>query len=263
MIRVLLVDDEALVRRGLRICLGAETDVEIVGEARDGDDAVRKIRALTPDLVFLDVQMPERDGFAVLDAFDPDERPAVVFVTAFDDYAVRAFGVHAVDYLVKPFDDVRFAQAMQRARSRLHARHHAPIDDRTLAALLRAIRTDVRTAEPLERLLVKTRDRTIVISVDDVDCFEAADNYVRLHLSGAKPDTMSAPLIRETLATLSARLDPARFARAHRSAIVRLGAVRALEPLFHGDQAVVLRSGARITLGRAFREEFEQRLTQR
>ncbi|HEU4643606.1 MAG TPA: LytTR family DNA-binding domain-containing protein [Gemmatimonadaceae bacterium] len=262
-LRVLLVDDEPLVRRGLRAFLAEEPDVTVVGEARDGNEAVDRIRSLRPDIVFLDVQMPERDGFGVLAALAPEERPAIVFVTAFDAYAVRAFDVHAVDYLVKPFDEERFRTALARVRERHARRSDGESGDAAAApalraadldALLRALRAAPAGGPYLERLLVKERDRTVVLPVDEVDWFEAADNYVRLHTRAG------TPLVRETIKTLDAALDPRRFARVHRSAIVRLAQVRALEPLFHGDMAVVLRDGTRLTLGRRHREEFEARL---
>lgn len=258
-LRVLLVDDEPLVRRGLRAFLAGEPDVAVVGEARDGNEAVDRIRSLRPDIVFLDVQMPERDGFAVLAALAPEERPWVVFVTAYDAYAVRAFDVHAVDYLVKPFDEERFRVALGRVRARHVAARDAasagaPPPAADLDALLRALRAAPAGGQHLERLLVKERDRTAVVPVDEVDWFEAADNYVRLHTRAG------TPLVRETIKMLDASLDPRRFARVHRSAIVRLAQVRALEPLFHGEMAVVLRDGTRLTLGRTHRAEFEARL---
>ncbi|HEX6536433.1 MAG TPA: LytTR family DNA-binding domain-containing protein [Gemmatimonadaceae bacterium] len=262
-LRVLLVDDEPLVRRGLGAFLASERDVTVVGEARDGNEAVERIRSLRPDIVFLDVQMPERDGFGVLAELAPEERPSVVFVTAYDAYAVRAFDVHAVDYLVKPFDEERFRIALERVRARHAAargaaRGTAPTGEGArpadLEALLRALRAAPAGGVYLERLLVKERDRTVVVPVDEVDWFEAADNYVRLHTRGG------ARLVRETIKTLDAALDPRRFARVHRSAIVRLAQVRSLEPLFHGDFAVVLRDGTRLTLGRTHRAEFEARL---
>jgi two-component system LytT family response regulator len=262
-LRVLLVDDEPLVRRGLRAFLDAEPGMVVVGEARDGNEAVDRIRSLRPDIVFLDVQMPERDGFGVLAALSPEERPAMVFVTAYDAYAVRAFDVHAVDYLVKPFDEERLRTAVARVRARHAAARGAGagaggVDAASAAAvdaLLRALRaTPGADGQYLERILVKERDRTVVVPVEDVNWFEAEDNYVRLHTRAG------TPLVRETIKALDAALDPRRFARVHRSAIVRLAQVRALEPLFHGDVAVVLRDGTRLTLGRTYRAEFEARL---
>lgn len=274
--RVLLVDDEPLVRTGIRGFLQSDASFTIVGEARDGNEAVSQIEALTPDLVFLDVQMPERDGFAVLDAIAPESRPVVVFVTAFDAYAVRAFDVNAVDYLVKPFDESRFRLALDRAASRVaQVREHATSaesrggpDDNVLETLMRALRRDDAAGNKSahrERLLLRIRDRTLVVNVDDVDWFESDDNYVRLHGTaltslGLATTGSAAPLLRETLTALAASLDPTRFARVHRSALIRLAAVRALEPLFHGELSVVLHNGDRVTVGRSYRAEFEARL---
>ena len=284
-LRVLLVDDEPLVRRGLRALLADEPDVRVVGEAGDGREGEAAVRALRPDLVFLDVQMPEQDGFALLGALAPAERPAVVFVTAYDVHAVRAFEVYAVDYLVKPFDDARLRTALGRARARLRppgaspapppaprAPSSLPLDDAALAALTaavaRVLRPDAAAAPAavpgprLERLLVRERDRTVVVPVDAVDWFEADGNYVRLHTHSAttRAALRGTPMVRETLAALAAGLDPRRFARVHRSAVVRLAAVRALEPLAHGEQSVVLADGTRLTLGRTWRADFEARL---
>jgi two-component system LytT family response regulator len=215
-LRALLVDDEPLVRRGLRTFLAAEPDVDVVGECRDGREAVEQVRALRPDLVFLDVQMPELDGFGVLDALGGDVPPAVVFVTAFDAYAIRAFDVHAVDYLLKPFDETRFRTAMARVRERLaravpshppavaapagadlEARIDARLDAR-LDALLGQLRDDGRLprAEWLTRIAIRETDRVTYVAVTDVDWLEADDNYVRVHARGC------ARLVRETLKSL-------------------------------------------------------------
>ena len=248
-LRVVLVDDEPLVRRGIRAFLAEERDVEVVGEARNGAEAVSAIEALSPDLVFLDVQMPGLDGFGVVAEVGLDRMPAVVFVTAFDEYALRAFDVHAVDYLLKPFDEPRFRTALARARQRVGAR----AGDRSspdLAALLAELRP---RAEYAERLLVKGNERVVVVSVDDVDYVEAADNYVRLQTRGGRH------LMRETIKGLEARLDPRRFARIHRSTIVNLGRVRELQPLFNGEMAVVLKDGTTLTMSRGYRDAFVER----
>ena len=269
-LRVLLVDDEPLVRRGLRTFLAAEADVTVVGECRDGREAVEQVRALRPDLVFLDVQMPELDGFAVLDALGGDVPPAVVFVTAFDAYAIRAFDVHAVDYLLKPFDETRFRTAMSRVRERLaraaptsatardadlEARIDARLDAR-LDALLAQLRDDGRLprAEWLTRIAIRETDRVTYVAVTDVDWLEADDNYVRVHARG------NARLVRETLKSLEARLDPQRFARVHRSAIVNLERVRELRPTFNGEYVLVLATGAKLTLSRGYRDAFFDRM---
>jgi two-component system, LytTR family, response regulator len=259
-LRVLLVDDEPLVRRGLRAFLAAERGVEVVGEARDGNEAVAAVRTLAPDVLFLDVQMPELDGFGVLDALGP-ERPAVVFVTAFDAYAIRAFEVHAVDYLLKPFDEPRFRTALDRVRERVAARRGgvpAPDAgglDARLDALLVQLRGDGRVpTDWLARIAIRETDRVTYVPVGDVDWLEADDNYVRVHTRGG------ARLVRETLKSLESRLDPRHFARIHRSAIVNLERVRELRPTFNGEYVVVLATGARLTLSRGHRDAFFERM---
>ena len=250
-LRVLLVDDEPLVRRGLRAHLAKVPDVEIVAECRDGAEAVEAIRAHAPDLVFLDVQMPELDGFGVVEAIGPERMPAVVFVTAFDDYALRAFDVHAVDYLLKPVDAQRFHVALERGRARVQATPRGA-DEResALAALLAEVRGH---SDYSDRILVKSRDRVIVVSVDDIEFLDAADNYVRIHTPSGRH------LVRDTIKAMESRLDPRRFLRIHRSTIVNVAKVRELRPLFNGESAVVLHSGTTLTLSRTHREAFEKR----
>jgi two-component system, LytTR family, response regulator len=251
-LRVVLVDDEPLVRRGIRSALDQENGLQIVGEARNGVEAVDIVRAQRPDLVFLDVQMPELDGFGVLaelaDAGEP--LPAIVFVTAFDEYAIRAFDVHAVDYLLKPFDEERLRLALGRARARL-TEHRRGVIDEQLGALVRDVRARDRY---LDRLLVKNEGSITVVDTGDIEWIEAADNYVRLHTGRGRM------LMRETMKTLEERLDPRRFARIHRSAIVNLSRVRELQPLFSGEYVVLLTTGAKLTLSRGYRDTFRDRL---
>lgn len=247
-IRCLLVDDEPLVRRGIRAFLADEPDVDVIGECRNGVEALAEIQAHAPDLVFLDVQMPELDGLGVVQALRAERMPAIVFVTAYDAYALKAFEVHAVDYLLKPFDEARFRTALGRARERLGGSRDGL--ERRLDALL----ADLRPPAYLERLAVRNGSRTLFVDVASVDWLEAADNYVRVHALGARH------LIRETLKALESQLDPRRFARIHRSAIVNLDRVREVRVLPSGDHAVRLAGGAELTLGRAYREGFEARI---
>jgi len=242
--RVLIVDDEAVARRRIRRLLAPEDDVIVVGECGDGASAVRAIAAEHPDLAFLDVQMPELDGFDVVQAVKPSELPAVVFVTAFDRYALRAFDVHAIDYLLKPFTSERFRVALARARERRG-------DKDALAALAEQLRERPRY---LARFAVRTGDRTVLVDCADVDWMEAADNYVKLHV-GAREY-----LLRETLAGIERRMNPAAFARIHRSAIVQIARVAELSPATHGDLGVRLRDGTRLTLSRTFRDRLMVRL---
>jgi two-component system LytT family response regulator len=243
-LRAMVVDDEPLARDTVGLLLRRHPGVEVVA-ACNGVEAVPLIERLSPDILFLDVQMPEVDGFDVLDAVGAEAVPAVVFVTAYDEYAVRAFEVHAVDYLLKPFDDARFARALARASERVLA--GAP--DGRLGALLR------QRSPYLQRLLVRKRDRVVVVAADDIDWIEAADYYASLHVGE------TTHLLRETLAELEQRLDPERFVRVHRSAMVNVARVREIHSLFHGDAALVLASGARVKLSRARRAPFERLFT--
>jgi two-component system LytT family response regulator len=246
-IRALVVDDEPLAREGVLLHLAGEPDVEVVGECGDGESAVAAIRELAPDLVFLDVQLPGLDGFEVLDRV-ADPLPAVVFVTAYDRHALAAFERHALDYLLKPFDAARFARALERARAELTRRDREILGREVLAAL-RELR---EKPAYLERVAVRTAGRYVFLRLDEVDWIEAAENYVRLHVAGR------GFLLRETMSGLEAKLDPDRFLRVHRSAIVRIDCLQALEPLPGGDWAAVLRDGTRIASSRGYRERIEE-----
>jgi two-component system, LytTR family, response regulator len=245
---VLIVDDEPVARRRLRRLLRDLPDVEVAGESGDGRSAVAAIRALAPDVVLLDVQMPEIDGFEVLRALGGGPLPAVVFVTAFERYALRAFEVHALDYLLKPIDGERLAGAIARARRRLSERRGAVLDPE-VTALLNDLAAGRRF---LTRLPVKAGGRLLVIALADVDWIQAADNYVTLH---AGTDRF---LARETMGRLERELDPERFVRIHRSAIVQVDRIKEMLPDFHGDFTVVLRDGTRVTLSRTYRTKVEQ-----
>ena len=257
-LRVLIVDDEPVARRRLRRLLRDVPDVEVAGESGDGRSAVTDVRALVPDVVLLDVQMPEMDGFEVIGALAggppgppaPVRRPlpAIIFVTAHDRYALRAFEVHALDYLLKPVTGERLAGAIDRARTRIAERRGAAVDPRVLALL-----NDLASGRRfLTRLPVKSGGKVIVLLLADVDWIQAADNYVTLH---AGADRFVA---RETIGRLERELDPERFVRIHRSAIVQVDRIKELLPDFHGDFTMVLRNGARVTLSRTYRAKVEQ-----
>jgi two-component system LytT family response regulator len=249
-LRVLIVDDEGVARRRIRRLLAAEADVTVVGECADGGSALTVIAKSKPDLAFLDVQMPELDGFGVVRSLTPGELPAIVFVTAYDRYALRAFDVQAIDYLLKPFTRERFRTALARARERLHERGR---DDR----LTRLIDHLGASQHYPTRVAVRTGDRFVVVDWSDVDWIEAADNYVTLHV-GAREY-----LLRDTLASVERQLDPERFMRIHRSVIVQLDRIAELHPATHGDVDVVLRDGARLTLTRTWRDAVQRRFTLR
>jgi two-component system, LytTR family, response regulator len=246
-IRVLVADDEPLARRGVRQLLAPHRDMTVVGEARNGAETLTALDALSPDLLFLDVQMPEMDGFEVLRARGSDRMPAVVFVTAHDQFAVRAFEAHALDYLVKPLHVGRFEAALERVRERMRLMEAADLAVR-LAALLEAERAE-REKRGVERLVVSIATGELVIPVAEIDWIGADDYYACLHM-GAK-----SHLLRESLASLEQRLDPGRFARVHRSAIVQIDRIRAL----HGDE-VVLRDGVRVAVSRRRRGAIEELL---
>jgi two-component system LytT family response regulator len=255
-IRVLVVDDEPLARSGMIALLQREAEFEVVGECKDGAEAVTRITELKPDLVLLDVQMPEADGFEVLRALGADRMPAVIFVTAYDQFAVKAFEVNALDYLLKPFDDERFAAAIGRARRVLRQGGDGMADlGRRLAGLLEQ-NAAATAAHPLTRLIVKETGRAIFLSVDELDWIEAADYCVKLHVRG------KAHLLRQTLQSLEARLNPQRFFRVHRSAVVNLDRIKEIQPLFKGEHVVILQDGTRLKLSRSRKDSLEQLLGQ-
>lgn len=249
-IRALIVDDEPLARRGIRQLLEREPDVTVVGEARNGREALRALRTLDPELVFLDVQMPEVDGFAVLRAVGPERMPPVIFVTAYDAFAVRAFDAHAIDYLVKPLREARFAEAVQRVRERLRSADAVTLS-RQLSALL-ATTADARLAPQAvtgRRIVVPTSTGELVLDAEQIDWIEADDYYAAVYTRGRRH------LIRESLSSLESRLDPTRFVRVHRSAIVNLDRVREYRTDTPGECAVLLRDGTRIAVSRRRREQ--------
>ncbi len=248
-LRVLIVDDEALAREKLRTLLASEPDVVLVGECADGLEALAWIERDPPDLMFLDVQMPELNGFEVLDAIGTPRVPAVVFVTAYDQYALRAFEVHALDYLLKPFDRERFQQALARARSGVTA------GGQGLEQSVRALLDDLRQARAhAQRLIVKSGGRVFFVPVAEIDWVQAAGNYVELHAGTERH------LWRETMQSLVARLDPEHFVRIHRSVLVNMRQVRHVDIGESGEYAVTLQSGRTLPVGRAFRRAFRARI---
>ena len=232
--RVLIVDDEEPARRKIRRLLSGESDVEIVGEATTGTEALDAIRRLSPDLVFLDVQMPPPNGFEVIEQLgrhNRDSAPDVIFVTAFDEHALRAFEVRALDYLLKPVTSARFREALDRARDRMH----------------RPASATTAVSRPLARILVRDDTKAFLLALDRVDRIEADGNYVRLHSAG------KSFTVRMAIGALAGRLDGDKFLRISRSAIVRLDAIKELHPWFHGDYHVVMVDGARLTWTRRYR----------
>jgi two-component system LytT family response regulator len=241
-LKILIVDDEPLAREGIKLMLSGDSQVM---EARNGREAVTKIRDEKPDLVLLDVQMPRMDGFGVVEAVGADKMPAVIFVTAHDQYAIRAFEISAVDYLLKPVTEERFRTAFERARKRLDAvRGDEPT--RQLLTVLDAIANPRRY---LSRLAIRSGDRTIFLTIDDVEWIEAAQNYVRMHTGQA------THLLHVPMNTLETSLDPERFVRIHRSHIVNLQRIKQLWTLAHGQYVLELSSGERLQTGRTYGEK--------
>jgi two-component system, LytTR family, response regulator len=251
MIRALVVDDEALAREGIRLQLERETDISIVGEAGDGPDAVDAIARLRPDLVFLDIEIPGFDGFEVLRRVSSTHLPTVIFVTAYDHYAVRAFDARAVDYLMKPLSLTRFQETLHRVRLALTSlgdggRSHQRLIDRIESRDRPG--TAVEGGVYYRRFTVKEGFHFLVVKASDVDWFEAASNYVQLHVHGREH------LLRVTLSDLEEKLDPSRFVRIHRSTIVNLDRVIEIRPTWHGDFIVLLNVGTTLRLSRVYRD---------
>jgi len=252
LLNVLIVDDEALARDTVRLLLDEEHDFHTVAEASDGPGAVEAIRLHKPDLVFLDVQMPGLTGLEVVSEIGADRMPAVVFVTAYDEYAVKAFETNAIDYLVKPFSDERFEAALQRARKQVQQRKRADLESR-LRQLLTETRTPPASGRGV-RFMVKERGTIRFVDAGDIDWVEAAGDYVILHCGEEKS------MIRETMAGMEKKLSPDHFVRIHRSSIVRIASVREIKPYFHGDYIVYLKDGYELKLSRRYWPKVEEAL---
>ena len=253
MIRTLIVDDEPLGRQRIRHLLDQEDDVAVIGECTNGDEAVGAIRRDAPDLVFLDVQMPVLDGFAVVETVGAARMPVVIFVTAYDHYALQAFDVHALDYLLKPFDRERFQKAMTRARVHLRRQGLDALGQRLQDFLAghQAETGPTRETNYLKRLAVKTGGQVFFLNVEEIDWIEAAGNYAGLHVKD------KTHLIRETMGDLEARLDPERFLRIHRSTIVNRARIKALKLLPNGEYVLKLHDGTRLPSSRSYRDRVQ------
>lgn len=260
LLRVLIADDEPLARQHIADRLGHEKNVEVAGTASDGIEAVEMIRRLKPDVVFLDVQMPGATGLDVIDTIGPEEMPATIFVTAFDRYALKAFDVAAIDYLVKPFDDERFSEAFRRARRLVELQE---VDRMTRRLVLLLQESDAPASAPvpaeepveyLDRIPVESRGQVRVVPVAKIDYITASGPYAELHVAG------QTYAVRERMQTLEERLDPARFLRVHRSVIVRLDRIDTMLRSPGGDYAVKLKDGTELSVSRARRDLLQQRL---
>jgi two-component system, LytTR family, response regulator len=248
-IRAIIADDEPLARERLRTLLAAEADVALVAECGDGLETADALARHRPDVLFLDVQMPEVDGFRLLEGLPADGAPLVVFVTAYPQYALRAFDAAAADYLLKPFDRERFARTMQRVRERLRG---GPRLRDELATLLDQLRA--RPSSARDHIPVRSGQRTVLVRVEEIDWIESSGNYVTLHVGDQEH------LLRETLSELEAQLSPRQFVRVHRTAIVNLDRIQSLTPTPHGDHRLKLRNGRELTLSRTYRARLEQLL---
>ena len=243
-IRVLIVDDEPLARERIRSLLQNEPELEIVGECANGTDALATLKRLSPDLLFLDVQMPGMDGFEVLRSLDRDHLPLVIFVTAFDQHALKAFELHALDYLLKPFKQARFKETLQRARDILEGQKAGAVS-KNLLALLSQVKPE---REHLSRIPVKNGDRVVFVKTSQIDYVESAGNYVVLHAGKENH------VVRDTLTALEEKLDPKQFLRINRSTLVNVDQIKELQPLFKGEHAVLLHDGKQLTMTRGVRE---------
>ena len=247
-IRTLIVDDEPLARDRIRALLAAEPDVEVIGECANGLEAIEAIEERQPDLVFLDVQMPQVDGFAVVEAVGAGRMPMTIFVTAYDQFAIRAFDAQALDYLLKPFPEERFRTALERARRAVGTRTAQQAVRQEIAALVTSL---AGQRDRPERLIVRSGARIGFVEVSAIDWVQSEGNYLRLHTGN------TSHLVRETLAGLEMRLDPKQFVRIHRSTIVNVRAVKQLESLFQGEYAVVLHDGTKLTSSKTYRRRLE------
>ncbi len=251
-VRAIIADDERLARRKLRILLDSEPDVEVVAECEGGRETVAAIHTYLPDLLLLDIQMPDMDGFQVLDEISPAEMPVVIFTSAYDQYAIRAFEAHALDYLLKPFDQERLHHAIERARSELHKSHDREIARRILDLLSR-VKSETRTASEQDgRLVIKAKGRVVFLNLDEIDWVEAAANYVRLNVG------KESYLFRETISRTSERLDPNLFIRIHRSTIVNVRKIKELIPVNSGEYVVVLKTGKELSCSRGYRAALQR-----
>lgn len=250
-IKTIIVDDVELARERVRILLD-DTEIEIIAECENGREAIEAIQDLKPDLVFLDVQMPKIGGFEVIETIGVEKMPTVIFITAYDEFALRAFEVNAIDYLLKPFDEERLAKAVARAKREI--KRQEPSDD--IEEKLRKLLNEVK-AEPqyLKRIPVKSTHGTNLVLTEEIDWIASAGHYVELHVGS------ETHLIREKLSLIETRLDPKNFMRIHRSTIVNLDRIKSLHPLFNGDHIIILKNGRELNLSRTYYEKLMLRLT--
>lgn len=246
-IKAVIVDDEPLAREKIREMLKEDAAIEVVAECASGSKAVAAIEKLHPDLLFLDIQMPQMDGFAVLRAISQENMPHVIFVTAYDQYALKAFEVYALDYLLKPFDRERFRSALNRAKSQVRKDQTTQVSEGILALL-----AELQAPAAADRLVIKNAGRIHFLKTNEIDWIEAEGNYVRIH-SGKE-----SHLLREPISSLETQLNGKKFLRIHRSTIVNLDRIQELQPWFHGEYRIILKDGTQLMLSRSYREKLQQ-----
>jgi two-component system, LytTR family, response regulator len=257
LVRVVIADDERLARQKMRILLEAEPSIAVVAECQDGRQTVSAINCFRPDLLLLDIQMPDLDGFQVLNEIPPEEMPLVIFTSAYDQYAIRAFEAHALDYLLKPFDQERLHQAIERARMDLLKSGNREFTNRLMELLARLkAGTPSQPGEPQDRLVIKAKGRVIFLDLNEIDWVEAAANYVRLNVG------KESYLLRETISRTSERLNPNEFIRIHRSTIVNVRKIKELIPVNSGEYVVVLKNGKELSCSRGYRAQLQQVIEQ-
>ena len=247
MIRAIIVDDEPLAREKVQLFAKDETDIDIVNVCSNGHEAIAACQKFNPELLFLDIQMPEMTGFEVLKQLKTNTLPGIIFITAYDEFALRAFEFHALDYLLKPFDRGRFKKAVEHARELIHSHTQSDITTKQIKSLLDSMN---QSPASLERLIVKTNGRIIFLRIDEIDWMEAAGNYVKLHVGG------ETHLIRETMNNLEEQLNPQKFIRIHRGTIINIEKIKELQPYFNGEYKVVLQNNIQVILSRGYRENF-------
>ena len=251
-LRTIIADDERLAREKLRIFLSSEPDIEIMAECQDGEQTIAAIRIYHADLVLLDIQMPRLDGFQVLEQLRPEEMPVIIFTTAYDQYALRAFEAHALDYLLKPFDQERFHRALQRARELVGSTQERELTERILS-LLSQVRSDAGAATSAQdRLVIRAKGRIVFLNLDEIDWIQASANYVRLNVG------KESHLVRETIGRIAERLNPNHFVRIHRSTIVDVRKIKELIPVNSGEYIVVLTNGKELSCSRGYRTALQK-----
>jgi len=252
-VRTIIADDEHLARKKLRLLLGSEPGVQVIAECQDGQQTIDAVKAHKPDLLLIDIRMPDLDGFQVLGRVAPDEMPVVVFTTAYDQFAIRAFEAHALDYLLKPFDGERLHHAIERARAELLKSHNRDLTSRILDLLAKNAEPKIKSSRQADdRMVIRAGGKVVFLDVKEIDWIEAAANYVKLNVG------KDSYLLREGIGSISERLDPDRFVRIHRSVIVNVRKIKELQPCESGEYIAVLKNGKELSCSRGYRTQLQR-----